>query len=104
MARFEYDEQASAARHMNVVHEVQEDKPVPVARWVSSMRRLNAIQDPLARRLVALHRDCGSGSGVCDDLDGESVPISERSGWGCETIEIIAEHFDVLYSKPRRPS
>lgn len=80
MVRFEYDEEASAAWHMDVVHEVPEDKPVPVARWVESMRRLNAIQDPLARRLVALHRDCGSGSGVCDGLDFESVPISERSG------------------------
>ena len=101
MARFEYDEEASAAWHMDVAHEIPEDKPVPVARWVESMRRLNAIQDPLARRLVALHRDCGSGSGVCDDLDGESVSISERSGWGCETIEIVAGHFDVLYPEPR---
>jgi hypothetical protein len=101
MARFEYDEEASAVWHMDVVHEGPEDKPVPVARWVESMRRLNAIQDPLARRLVALHRDCGSGSGVCDGLDGESVPISERSGWGCETTEIIAEHFDVLYPESR---
>ena len=101
MASSEYDEEASAAWHMDVVHEVPEDKPVPVARWVESMRRLNAIQDPLGRRLVALHRDCGSGSGVCDDLDGEPVPISERSGWGCETIEIIAEHFGVIYPEPR---
>lgn len=64
MARFEYDEEASAAEHMDVVHEVTEDKPVPVTRCVESMRRLNVIQDPLARRLLVLHRDCGSGSGV----------------------------------------
>ena len=101
MARFEDDGEASAAWHMDVVHEVPEDKPVPVARWVESMRRLNAIQDPLARRLVVLHRDCGSGSGVCDGLDFESVPISERSGWGCETIETIAQHFEVQYPEPR---
>ena len=101
MARFEYDEEASAAWHMDVVHEVPKDKPVPVDRWVESMRRLNAVQDPLARRLVALHRDCGSGSGVCDGLDPESVPISKRSGWGCETIETIAQHFEVQYSEPR---
>ena len=100
MARYEYDEAASEAEHMDVVHEVPKDKPVPVARWVESMRRLNAIQDPLARRLVALHRDCGSGSGVCDGLDCQSVPISERSGWGCETIETIAQHFEVRYPEP----
>jgi hypothetical protein len=90
----------SAAEHIDVVHEVPEDKPVPIARWVDAMRRLNAIHDPLARRLVALHRDCGSGSGVCDGLDCDSVPISERFGWGCETIEIIAHHFDVQYPEP----
>lgn len=101
MASFEYDEEASGAWHMDVVHEAPEDKPVPVARWVESMRRLNAIEDPLGRRLVALHRDCGSGRGVCADADGERVPISERSGWGCETIEITAEHFGVLYPEPR---
>lgn len=101
MARFEYDEEASAAWHMDVVHEVSEDKPVPIARWVASMRRLNAIRDPLARRLVALHRDCGSGSGVCDGVEGEAVPIFNRSGWGCETIETIAQHFEVQYPEPR---
>lgn len=100
MARFEYDEEASAAWHMDVVHEVPEDKPVPVARWVESMRRLNAIEDPLGRRLVALHRDCGSGSGVCDGLDGEPIPIAGRSGWGCETTEAIADHFHVQYPEP----
>jgi hypothetical protein len=101
MARFEYDEEASAAWHMDVVHEAPEDKPVPAARWVESMRRLNAIEDPLARRLLALHRDCGSGSGVCDGLDSESVPISERLGWGCETTATIAQHFEVQYPEPR---
>lgn len=100
MARFEYDEEASAAWHMDAVREVLEDRPVPVARWVESMRLLNAIQDSLARRLVALHQHCGSGSGVCDGLDFESVPISERSGWGCETIETIAQHFAVQYPEP----
>ena len=103
MTRFEYDEEASAAWHMDVVHEVPEDKPVPVARWVESMRRLNAIEDPLGRRLVALHRDCGSGSGVGDGLDGEPVPISQRAGWGCETTEAIADHFQVQYPEsPQR--
>lgn len=103
MARFEYDEESSAAWHLDVVHEVPEDKPVPVARWVESMRRLNGIQDPLARQLVALHRQCGSGSGVCDGLDSESVAITERDGWGCETIETIAQHFRVQYPEPPAP-
>lgn len=80
MAGFGYDEEASVASDMDVVHEVPDAKPLPIARWVESMRRLNAIQDPLARRLLALHRDCGSGSGMCDGLEDDSVPISERSG------------------------
>ncbi len=66
MSRHEYDEEASEAWHTDVVHEVSDDGPVPVSRWVDAMRRLNAINDPLARKLIALHRDCGSGSGVCD--------------------------------------
>lgn len=101
MARFEYDEEASAAWHTDVVHEFPEDKPVPVARWVESMRRLNAIEDPLARRVLKLHRDCGSGTGLCDGLDGESVPVLDRSGWGCETTATVAQHFDVEYPEPR---
>ena len=100
MARFDYDEAASEAEHMDVVHEVPEDKPVPVARWVESMRRLNGIGDPLARRLLTLHRDCGSGSGVCDSVDEEFMAIADRSGWGCETTELIADHFGVEYPQP----
>lgn len=100
MARFEYDEEASAAEHMDVVYEVTDNEPVPVARWVESMRRLNAIEDPLSRRLLALHRDCGSGNGACDSSDDGPVPISRRSGWGCETTEAIADHFGVEYPKP----
>lgn len=38
MTRFEYDAAASAAWHMDVVHDVPEDVPVPVARWVESQR------------------------------------------------------------------
>ena len=80
---------------MDVVHEVPDDKPVPVARWIESMRRLNSIGDPLARRLLTLHRDCGSGSGVCNSLDEEFVAIANRSDWGCETTRLIADHFGV---------
>jgi hypothetical protein len=101
VTRYEYDEAASEAEHMDVVYEVTEDKPVPVARWVESMRRLNSIEDPLARPLLALHRDCGSGSGVCDSVDDEFVAIAHRSGWGCETTQLIADHFGVEYPWPR---
>jgi hypothetical protein len=98
--RFEYDEEASAAEHMDVVHEVLESKPVSVTRWVEAMRRLNAIRDPLARQILALHRECGSGTGVCDSVDGELLAIADRSGWGCETTEVIALHFGVDYPEP----
>lgn len=61
------------------------------------MRRLNTISDPLARRILLLHRDCGSGSGVCDPLDEEGTPIADRRDWGCETTALIADHFGVEY-------
>ncbi len=97
MVRYEYDEEASAAEHMDVVYEV-DDSPAPVSRWVDAMRHLNTINDPLARKLIALHRDCGSGgSGVCDDIDDDPAPMDRRGGWGCETTEIIASHFGIEY-------
>ena len=93
MTRYEYDEEASSRLHMDVVNEV-DDRPTPVARWVDAMRRLNSIEDPLARRLLALHRDCGTGSGTCDGgFDGQS--ITQRVAWGCETTAVIADHFVV---------
>lgn len=98
MVRYEYDEEASAAEHMDVVYEV-DDSQAPVSRWVDAMRRLNTINDPLARKLIALHRDCGSGSGVCDDIGDDPDPMDRRAGWGCETTEIIASHFDVEYPR-----
>jgi len=100
MARCEYDVEGTAAEDMNVAHEVPGD-PVPVVRWVESLRRLNAVQDPLVRRLLALHRDCGSGSGVCDGLDSELILMSARAEWGCETTPTIAHHFDVQYPEQR---
>ena len=96
MTRFEYDEEASEAWHMDVVHEV-DDSPTPVSRWVDAMRRLNTINDPLARKLLALHRDCGSGTGVCDSLDDDPDPMDRRSTWRCETTGLIADHFGVEY-------
>lgn len=100
MGQFEYDEEASAAEQMDVVYEVADDGPVPVTRWVEAMRRLNTIRDPLARRLLSLHQDCGSGGGVCDSVDGDFVAIAQRSRWGCETTEVIAGHFGVEYPRP----
>lgn len=64
------------------------------------MRRLNSIDDSLARRILALHRDCCSGHGECDS-GMDSVPMSSRTGWGCETTSLIAEHFEVEYPKAR---
>jgi hypothetical protein len=96
MTRYEYDEEASKRLHMDVVHEI-DDRPTAVARWVDAMRRLNSIDDPLARRVLALHRDCGSGSGKCDgSFDGE--PIAHRVDWGCETTAVIAHHFGIEYA------
>ena len=93
---YEYDEAASAELHMDIVHNAPDRTPVPVARWVDAMRRLNAINDPLARQLLALHRDCGTGHGECDS-DDDSVPMTERRAWGCETTTLIAHHFGIEY-------
>lgn len=100
MTKYIYDEEAGGRLQMDVVHE-DDDRPVPVARWVEAMRRLNSIEDPLARRIVALHRSCGSGSGTCDaDLDVE--PVARRTSWGCETTALVAQHFGIQYpSRPR---
>ena len=96
MAPHEYDEEESSRLHMDVVHEI-DDGAGGVADWATAMRRLNAIDDPLVRKIVALHRDCGSGSGECD-CDAEPVPIAERTGWGCETTALIADHYGLEYS------
>lgn len=102
MTRYKYDEDASQQLHRDVVHEV-DDRPTPVARWVDAMRRLNSIDDPLARRILALHRDCGSGTGACDS-DFEDEPIARRLDWGCETMSVIADHFQVDYPVARSES
>jgi hypothetical protein len=80
---------------MDVVHAVEESRTT-VARWAAAMRRLNAIDDPLARKVLALHRECGSGSGPCDTED-DLVRIADRGEWGCETTSVIASHFGVTY-------
>ena len=101
MRQYEYDEEASERLHMDVVYEI-EDGSAPVARWVDAMRRLNSIDDSLARRILALHRDCGSGNGACDSgFDIE--PVARRFDWGCETTSVIAEHFGVDYPAAPHP-
>lgn len=97
MTRHEYDEEASEAWQMDVVHEVPDDASAPVSRWVDAMRRLNSTNDPLARKFIALHRDCGSGSGVCDVGADDHDPVTHRRNWGCETTEVIADHFGIDY-------
>ncbi len=99
MTRYEYDVEASEAWHMDVVHEVPDDGPVPVARWVDATRRLNANNDPLARKLIDLHRDCGTGTGLRDAGADDHDPGSHRRSWGCETTAMIAEHFGTDYSR-----
>jgi hypothetical protein len=101
MTRREYDEEASERLHMDVVYEC-DDRPAPVSRWVDAIRRLNAIDDPLARTLLALHRDCGSGSGESDS-GHEGVPMAKRTDWGRETTAAIATRFGVAHpASPHR--
>ncbi len=76
MTKFVYDEDASERLHMDVVHEM-DDTPTPAARWVDAMRQLSTINDPLARRLLALHRDCGSGTGVSPDDASSAVEVED---------------------------
>jgi hypothetical protein len=82
VAKFEYDEEASAAWRLDVVHDVRQDKPVPVTRWIEAMRRLNAIRDPLARQILVLDSECGSGTGACDNADDVVPEIADRLRWG----------------------
>jgi len=99
MTKYVYDEEASQRFHMDVVHEI-DDRPGSLSEWLDAMRRLNAINDPLARSIVALHQDCGSGEGECDsDLD-EPVPMAQRKNWGCETTSLIAAHYRIEYRTP----
>lgn len=80
---------------MDVVHEIH-DRPAAVSRSVEAMRPWNAIDDPLTRRILALHRDCGSGTGKCDSgLDEMQRALT--ADWGCETTALIATHFGVAY-------
>lgn len=78
---------------MDVVHEY-DDTPVTVDRWLESRRRLNSINDPLARKILALHERCGTGDGECD---GEEAPEGDLAGWPCPTTQLVADHFGIEY-------
>lgn len=93
VTKYEYDEPASEAVHHDVVHEVPE--PGTRDTWIEAMRRLNAIGDPLARDLIKLHQDCGSGVGECDSVDDIGDPNYDY--WGCSTLATIAKHHRIDY-------
>lgn len=93
MGRYEYDEEASARLHVDVAYEV-DDSPMTQAQWLESQRRLNAITDALARKIINLHRECGNGTGECDSGD-EFDPDSRQPYWGCETTALVAAHFNI---------
>jgi len=80
MPNYVYDEEASERFHMDVVHEI-DDRQGSLSEWLNVMRRLNAINEPLVRSIVALHRDGGSGEGECDSDQDEPVPMADRTNW-----------------------
>lgn len=84
---------------MDVVHEI-DDRPRSVGEWLAAMRRLNAIKDPVARRVIEHHRNCGSGEGECDSGLDDPVPMAERSHCGCDTTSLIAQQYRVEYRNP----
>ena len=51
MTKYIHDEEASERFHMDVVHEI-DDRPGSLNEWLDALRRLNAINDPLA----SIHR------------------------------------------------
>lgn len=94
MTRYEYDEAASAELHMDVVHDVQEATAPSASTWVEARRRLNTIDDRLARDLIRLHGDCGTGQGECDQVE---TPNERFGTWGCATTATIAHHFNIQF-------
>ena len=94
MTRYEYDEEASAADLHDVVHEI-DDSPAPVSRWLDAMRRLNSINDPLARKLLAqfegtpLHLDMRSVlDKIAESLEGD---ITIEPDWLSEHVGVLPE-------------
>ena len=96
MLRHEYDEDAAARWLLGAVV----DSPLTRAQWLESRRRLDSVTDPLARRLVGLHRMCGTGDGRCDGQDVGPEPRRSASVWGCETLDVIAQHHRLAWSRP----
>lgn len=66
MLRHEYDEDDAIAWRLDVSRADEE--------WAEAVGRLEAVQDPLVRRLVALHRDCDAA---------------------CTTLPVIARHYGI---------
>ena len=99
MNRYEFTDGADALLLVDVAPSPDESA-VRTARWAEAMRRLSGITDPFARQILALHRDCGSGTGVCDFGLGHR-PMAERVTWGCETVALIAHQFGVTYPTGR---
>ena len=86
---------------MDVVHET-DDRQGSLSEWLDAMRRLNAINEPLVRSIVALHRDCGSGGGECDsDLD-EPVPMADRRA-GAVRPRLSSRRTTASSTEPRPP-
>jgi hypothetical protein len=87
---------------MDVAHEiVMHGRSQHMVTWVEPMRRLNGIEDPLARRILALHRYCNNGIGNCDACEPENGVTAGLIMWPCETTEAIARHFGIQH--PGRP-
>ncbi|GGB23283.1 hypothetical protein GCM10011492_11420 [Flexivirga endophytica] len=58
--------------------------------------RIASANGTVRRSVLALHRDCGSGSGVCDGgIEGEAMV--QEADWGCETTAVVASHFGIEY-------
>lgn len=81
MTRRVFDEEASREIHMDVVQEVDERARLSATLWMEAMHRLKVIDDPLIRRILAVHLECDSGTGTCDGMEAEGVPLySEAAG------------------------
>ena len=55
------------------------------------MRLVEAVSDPLARKVLDLH--CRDSNGYCqgDEYDGE---WPQSPNWPCATVELVMDHLD----------
>jgi hypothetical protein len=84
MSRHQYDEEASAAWHMDVVHEVDDSPHQFLSGWM---------------QCVASTRSTIRSSASSWRCTATADPVDRRSTWGCETTELIADHFGVEYPR-----